>query len=617
MKPDLIYSKTAAGEEAMRQRTRVIQRNVRMVLILVDGQSTVADLSLKTGNQQITENALSELERGGFIEPCLEQDSIWAESKKVAQEIRTAAIDKASQFAAPFSKQDRQPSVPPSPENPVFVHSGFQSPIKNEPSILPFAISSMQTSLAPNERGYPVFSQDQKIAPVKQKSPRPKSSGPTFFERLNSRFLKRPQGVERSLVIKPLRRGQRKTMGWPATVFLGVFAVILIVGLLIVFFPYEAYLPVVETAFSQASGRPVKIGRMSVEVYPDPSLVLHEVRIGIDKNEIRAEEIRLQPALGSLMASKKSFRKAVLSGVTLPAEFISGLSGIFSSAARPTGLATVVRVYFEKSTISFGGLGIPEMDGEARLSKEGAFQLLSMRSRDRSMNLEAKPSVKGLDVSLEGFGWRPYQGSPFLFDSVNLKGGLENGAFTINTMELRLLDGLVQGAVILRNDQKPSINGDISFERLNATRLGDAFGIGQQFTGETAGKFRFLATADSWPQIFSAMNADGEFTIRRGSIRGIDLAEAVRRVSNGPIQGGATLFEQFSGKIKVTPSAYQFSGLVLNSGLMQSSGYVEVNKDFKINGKMELKMHGSVNQTRVPVSISGSLKSPTVQVGKS
>ena len=65
-------------------------------------------------------------------------------------------------------------------------------------------------------------------------------------------------------------------MGWPATVFLGVFAVILIVGLLIVFFPYEAYLPVVETAFSQASGRPVKIGRMSVEVYPDPSLVLHD-----------------------------------------------------------------------------------------------------------------------------------------------------------------------------------------------------------------------------------------------------------------------------------------------------------------------------------------------------
>ena len=67
----------------------------------------------------------------------------------------------------------------------------------------------------------------------------------------------------------------------------------------------------------------------------------------------------------------------------------------------------------------------------------------------------------------------------------------------------------------------------------------------------------------------------------------------------------------------MAPSAYQFSGLVLNSGLMQSSGYVEVNKDFKINGKMELKMHGSVNQTRVPVSISGSLKSPTVQVGKS
>ena len=43
---EIIYAKTLSGEEAMHKRTRVMQRNVRMVLILVDGQSTVADLIL-------------------------------------------------------------------------------------------------------------------------------------------------------------------------------------------------------------------------------------------------------------------------------------------------------------------------------------------------------------------------------------------------------------------------------------------------------------------------------------------------------------------------------------------------------------------------------------------
>ena len=76
----------------MRQRTRVVQRNMRMVLILVDGNATVADLSAKTGNVQLVENALHELEQSGFIELRVEQDSVWEQSKKVAAEIKAAAI---------------------------------------------------------------------------------------------------------------------------------------------------------------------------------------------------------------------------------------------------------------------------------------------------------------------------------------------------------------------------------------------------------------------------------------------------------------------------------------------------------------------------------------------
>ena len=91
---------------------------------------------------------------------------------------------------------------------------------------------------------------------------------------------------------------------------------------------------------------------------------------------------------------------------------------------------------------------------------------------------------------------------------------------------------------------------------------------------------------------------------------------AVRRVSATPVEGGKTVFEQLSGKLRLTPSAYLFSGLVLDSGLMQAIGAVEVGKDLRINGKMELQMKGSVNQMRVPVTINGPLKTPTVQVKK-
>jgi hypothetical protein len=255
------------------------------------------------------------------------------------------------------------------------------------------------------------------------------------------------------------------------------------------------------------------------------------------------------------------------------------------------------------------------MEGEARRSADGLFQSLKLRDPDHSLSFEVKPLAQGLEVNLEGFGWHPSQGSPFLFDSVNLNGAIENGAFTIRRMELRLFNGLIQGFAVLRADKQPSMSGEVVFERVNASRLGNAVGIGEKFSGGISGKLKFSSTADSWATIFSAVIAEGDFTVRRGSIRGIDLAEAVRRVSNMSVQGGATLFEQLTGSVNFTPTSYQFNGLILDSGLMQSTGQIEVSKNLQIRGKMVLQMRGTANQTRVPVTISGPLDAPVLQVG--
>ena len=77
MDRNLVYSKTPAGEEATRQRTRVVQRNQRMVLLQVDGQLTVAGLVEKIGNETLVVNALRELERDGFVALSLEAHSVW------------------------------------------------------------------------------------------------------------------------------------------------------------------------------------------------------------------------------------------------------------------------------------------------------------------------------------------------------------------------------------------------------------------------------------------------------------------------------------------------------------------------------------------------------------
>lgn len=604
MDPNLIYIKTASGEEAMHQRTRVMQRNLRMVLILVDGKSTVSDLMLKIGNPQLTESALVELEEGGFIAPHAGQDSLWSESKKVAQEIRSAAMNKANQIVSPDKAPDKVPEVDQGAsllEDSAFSKSAFPFPP------MPFANTDK-----------PV------VPPVKEKPRKPKKPSMKTADFL-AKFAKpfkalfsggEPLDQRDKVSIKPIRRGdRRKSLTWSAVLTLAFLFLIVLSVLLVLFFPYGIFRTDVEAAIARSTGRPVTVGAIRGEIYPKPGLLLSGVKIGKDDATVTIAEARLLPEPGTVFEPKVQFRQAILSGVTLPAELIGGLTDLFASLASPSSRFGLNTVRFEKTDVSFAGLALSGLEGEAKLGATGVFQSVQLHSADRSINLEATPIGAGIEVTVEALAWRPSEASRLVVNSANLKGALENGTLTLREIELRIFDGVVKGLAILRADKTPSLVGEIEYERINAMRFGEAIGVGQLLAGDASGSLKFSALSDSWATIFSAIEADGAFSLVRGGIGGIDLPEAVRRVSRGPVQGGATQFEQLSGKVKVTGSAYQISDISINSGLMQSSGNAEVDKDLKLKGKMVLEMRGSANQMRVPVVLGGTLMVPEVRAG--
>ena len=615
---EIIYAKTLSGEEAMHKRTRVMQRNVRMVLILVDGQSTVADLILKTGNEKLIESALRELEKAGFVEPVVEQDSLWAEGKKVAQEIRDAAVNKARKLSSPGAKDAPRAVEPSLSDTSISLHSAFASS-KGTSSISAFSVAPippLQFGTTLGGQLSSVFSQQEEKGIAEDHSARADDSKPRLLERVKAVLSSgKPKGDE-SLPIKPIRRGQRNSMRWPTIIMSLVFGLLGFALLIVFAFPFDRYLPEVEAAFAKASGQRVKIASMRVDVYPKLGLFLGDVRVGREDHELRVSSIGLRPVIGSLFAKKTSFRRVELSGLALSAESIMAVNDIFAALANPAKGVGLESVVLDQVEVMFGGLGLSGMQGEVRLGADRYFQSLSLNLPDRSLSLELKPHGKTLDIVLAGAGWRPSEGSPFLFTSVDMKGRIEKGALFVDDIELRFSEGVIRGVAVLASDKQRHVSGKASFERINAARLGEVLGIGPQFTGEIAGTISYSASSDSWSDLFSTIVADGEFAVRRGSVQGVDLTEAVRRVSATPVEGGKTVFEQLSGKLRLTPSAYLFSGLVLDSGLMQAIGAVEVGKDLRINGKMELQMKGSVNQMRVPVTINGPLKTPTVQVKK-
>ncbi|MFZ2853421.1 MAG: hypothetical protein WAZ34_04840 [Rhodocyclaceae bacterium] len=547
MEANLIYRKTAAGEAAIRQRTRGEQRSTRTVLILVNGEASVADLCAGTGDQPMTENALHELVQGGLIEPIVGHEGRGEAGEMIVQETAESALGSP---------------LPPSPSGAGKAGSNGDG----KPSALRHRLMAL----------------------------------------FGAGRLRQGDG---DFSVRPIaRRGA--SLSWPARLIFAALGVATLAVLALSLFPYASYLPEVEAKLTQFSGQAAKVEKMHVSFYPKPGLFLSNVRFGRlnEQEEIRIPEIRLLPSFSALISARSVFRQAVLHGASLPAEALAGLPGLFAAEAP--------HVMLEQAEISFRGLAISGLSGEVRRAVDGGFESLLLHSSDRTLSFEAKPGATGMTFVLEADGWRPSPASPWRVDSGRMKGSLDGAALSLDEIELRIFDGLVQGAAQLRGDPQPGMAGEIVFERISAKRLGEALGIGAQFEGETAGKMKFSASAASWHSIFSALNAEGGFSMRRGVLGGIDLAEAARRGPAVPTSGGSTRFELLSGRFGVTPDSCRFSGLTLSSGLLQSVGQLSVARDLQLGGSMEIQMRGTVNQLRMPVSIRGPLNAPVLQAGR-
>ncbi|MBI4755121.1 MAG: hypothetical protein HY778_06820 [Betaproteobacteria bacterium] len=62
-----VYERTRAGDDALSQPLRLLQRNLRLLLALVDGRKTVDGLSQQFGDATLVADALRQLEALGLI----------------------------------------------------------------------------------------------------------------------------------------------------------------------------------------------------------------------------------------------------------------------------------------------------------------------------------------------------------------------------------------------------------------------------------------------------------------------------------------------------------------------------------------------------------------------
>jgi hypothetical protein len=109
-------------------------------------------------------------------------------------------------------------------------------------------------------------------------------------------------------------------------------------------------------------------------------------------------------------------------------------------------------------------------------------------------------------------------------------------------------------------------------------------------------------------QLMDAPQAQANFTLRKGTLDGVDLVRALQTPAREGIRGGKSRFDELTGTMNVAGGRYQYRNLRLQSGLLVANGQFDVAPGQDVNGRVQVELKSTSNQFRGNFAIIGTLK---------
>lgn len=591
MDRNTIFVKTSEGEEAVRQRTRLVQRNLRNILIMVDGHATVADLAKRFGDEHAAVAALAELQQSGFVavsEAAAHTAPAAAQTPAEADDERIEDVPVLTTQIAAVTAPHTEPVNPTQPG--VVVEEVYLDEPEYESLPPPLAPSEVASGAGVAQAGW--------LGRIKalltgNRRPAPQREG---------------GGTAGHARPSPPRR--RWVIGWPLLALWLLVGLAAILALTLAFYPYGRHLPEIERLASARMQAPVKVGGIGFSFLPRPRLVLSRITIG-DGPLASIDTAEAVPDYLSWLGNKKAFDELSFNGVDVRDEALAGLA----RAAGGGSPVLIRRLIFRNLGLTAGDVRLDGMEGEAELNASGAAEIFSLRNANGTLKLELRPQADGFRLSALGSNWRVPFEPALTFEWLEAEGALRNGRLELEKIDGRVYGGVVEGKASVTWASGSSLAALLDIRRVAADKLLAALASGPSAQGDLNAVVKLSARAANLGGLGRSLQAEGGFEMPRGAVKGFDLGEAISKSDRSPTHGGETRFEQLSGSFKSEPGSFRLSNLKLDSGLMKAAGNLDVSEQGNLGGRLQVDLKGSAMTRRVQLLFGGTTKDPQLLPG--
>lgn len=303
-----------------------------------------------------------------------------------------------------------------------------------------------------------------------------------------------------------------------------------------------------------------------------------------------------------------------------------------------------------------GGAPATEFAGDITLTKAQLFSLRGGKltvagnsfDADADIDLTAKPvvtaNIKAGALNLEAFtgggaastggeasGWSksPIDASALaLFDgtisvsaqsiatgtlnfgSSRLSIDVDNARAVATLQQLNGYDGVITGQFVANNRNGLSVGGKVNVAGMELQGLLTDFAEISRFTGKADAQLGFLGSGNSLNSIMNSLRGDGQVSVGRGTISGIDLDQLFR----GTPGGGTTVFDSMAASWTISDGLLTNNDLLMDLPNVQAKGAGTIglgpqNIDYTFTPQLK---NNTDTGLAVPVRVKGPWADPKI-----
>ncbi|MBC5782577.1 hypothetical protein H8N03_06445 [Ramlibacter sp. USB13] len=348
-----------------------------------------------------------------------------------------------------------------------------------------------------------------------------------------------------------------------------------------------------EREASAALGVPLKLGKLSIDLWPLPAVAADDVQIQT-RPALTVGRIEARPGYPALMAGKLEIATLTVRKAVLPQAAIAAIGNAMAKkdkgakpAAKPASAS--------RSTMDM-------------LPRKAVFDDITwIDEKGQRITVDAQANL-GFDGLLDEASFRIVQGR-----LAGTRGNVErDGDFW--PVRIDIGGGHIAGKLQLQPGKSGSqvLSGNLNTENVEVSAL---TAPSKPLTGKLQAQTTLRSEFRDVGQVADVLTTQTRFTVRDALIQGIDLQKAVNTV--GLSRGGITRLDTLAGQVNTQGKAVHLTNLVATSGAMSATGNVSISPAKALNGMVNVDLASSKGSLGVPLAVGGTVDDPSVTLTRS